>query len=89
MTNHFKYRIRGSLRAGPLRRLCEEAYGGCVHVVECQTTDLSRYTDETILPNQCLVVAIATPSAEEALHLADRVGVELCPDEFLLELLSE
>jgi hypothetical protein len=88
MTGLFKFRIRGQLRAGPLRRLCNEPYAGCVHLLEYQSLDLTSYGDEAVLPNLSLVVGVHTYSEEEALHLADRVGVELCPDEFLLERMS-
>jgi hypothetical protein len=87
VTSHFKFTIRGNVRAGPLKRLCTEASGGCTHVLECDEIDWSRYAEEEVIPGLRLTLGILTPSEEEALLLADRIGGELCMDEYLLEVL--
>jgi hypothetical protein len=90
MMKHYKFCIKGNVRAGYLKRLREASIRGyAAHLLECSEKDWSQRRDEDIVPHADLTLEIVAFSQEDADQIVDQIGNELCVDEYELELLRQ
>lgn len=89
MLHHYRFQLTGDVRARFLKYLCAEVYAGCARVVDCGDVDWNTCEQAEVLPQTHLMLDVATPSEEDAVRIADRIGQGLCLDRYQLACLGE
>ena len=78
MVHHYRFNITGDVRARFLKYLCAAVYAGCARVVDCGDLDWASCEEAEVLPHTHLTLDVATPSEQDAVRIADRIGQGLC-----------